>query len=527
MSPFLLALLGIAIPAQIAPPTSPPTEPPESPDPLAPATASAPQSDRAESGSDAAPSPATFEVDRERVIAVRPEGRTPLATIGRALGVHQDGPTLYVARGRAGVAVYDVSDPLAPKLLRTLSVGTGSATGFHVANGELWVLTVSRTAVPIDETAEAPPLAASPGDSRPPENTAVREKPEPEEWVSLKRISPGTVELGVGTVDGVRVGDRYAVFRKELVHREGATGFEGEELVTIAEVVAVKEGSALAEIGRGAIVKDTDRAKTAEPNQTSRWIYPPKMPHVGEVSLALRPLINAGSPIGLGVIADIEASYWGRHYFVDARVQPLGLGWTDEGSVVSTAALLEAGYDGRALAVGLGGGVSWVNGDLDYMLDNGFGRSSFDAEKGEGREERQETHAAFTVSQVVRLGARDGLNVQLYNLLLLHDDSSGEDAGFIYGGTTARLLIPVAGRTDLLFDGGGGIMGYWYFGAGIATWLVGSGAPGSWKLSVAAGAAGIRGSREITETFDGAETTYTENVDIAGPMVSVGIARRF
>jgi hypothetical protein len=248
----------------------------------------------------------------------------------------------------------------------------------------------------------------------------------------------------------------------------------------------------------------------------------------------LRPIINAGSPLGVGVLADASASYWGNSYFADVMLQPIGLGWTEDGSVVSAAALVELGYDGRAFAVGLGAGMSWVNGNADYMLEqSGFASTAAD----EGRAttqvvERQQTHSAFTLSQLARLGARDGLSLSLRNLLILHKNSEDDSRGFIYGGTVGKLTVPLDRRTDLFVEGGGGVMGYWLFGAGVGTWLVGNGSPGSWKLSISAGAAGIWGSREVTETtqLPGGQTstyTYDDEIDISGPMVSAGLLRRF
>ena len=75
-------------------------------------------------------------------------------------------------------------------------------------------------------------------------------------------------------------------------------------------------------------------------------------------------------------------------------------------------------------------------------------------------------------------------------------------------------------------------MGYWFAGAGVSTWLGGSGAPGSWRLSVSAGGAGVWGSKTVTRTqttSTGAASAYTyeQDVDISGPMVSLGLLRRF
>jgi hypothetical protein len=143
--------------------------------------------------------------------------------------------------------------------------------------------------------------------------------------------------------------------------------------------------------------------------------------------------------------------------------------------------------------------------------------------------QRQETHTALALAQVARLGARDGLSLRLNNLLLLHQKAEDGASGFIDGGTTARLVVPTGKRTDFFAEGGGGVMGYWFFGIGMGSWLVGNGSPGSWYLSVSEGAAGIRGSREITELLPGQTTPYryTKDISIAGPMVSVGLTRRF
>lgn len=167
------------------------------------------------------------------------------------------------------------------------------------------------------------------------------------------------------------------------------------------------------------------------------------------------------------------------------------------------------------------------------MLDT-FGAKSADDESGSSTVtvvERQQTHGAFALSQVARLGSRDALHFSLRNLLLLHDPDDGA-AGFIYGGTTAKLVAPVGTRTDLFAEGGGGVMGYWFVGVGTGAWIVGNGSPGSFYLSVSAGAAGVRGSKEVTTTvddFNGAPytSTYDEDVAVEGPMVSVGLTRRF
>ena len=113
---------------------------------------------------------------------------------------------------------------------------------------------------------------------------------------------------------------------------------------------------------------------------------------VAEIGGTLRPIANAGSPLGVGVLADLYGTYWGKGYFVNLMVQPLGLGWTEEGNVVSTAALVEGGYDSRAFSVGLGVGISAINGDTDAMLSKFSGSDAAPLGEGEVRvTDKQET----------------------------------------------------------------------------------------------------------------------------------------
>lgn len=476
-----------------------------------------------------------YVVEGGVVMAIMGDHREAVDIEGPIIAIHREATLLYVARGARGVTVYDVTEALSPRRLRTVNV-SGQATGFHVIDGQIWVITVSRSAVPLDDAAPAVTAKSAPapiGARLPPSRPVKRHVPSN---LELRRVMPGTVEIDSGAADGVRVGDNFAIFRSKSVDEAGAEGFTGEELVTVAVVVAVKENSALAETGRSAVVEPSDYARPTEA-QADADKYPPRVANVGELSMVLRPIINAGTPLGAGVLADLEAAYWGPAYFADFRIQPLGLGSTVDGSIISTAALVEGGYDTRALAVGLGAGVSWVNGDADHMLQNLFGSTSASDTGGTASSptvvQSQQTHTAFTISQLVRLGSRDGVKLSLRNLLILHRNSETDRQGFIYGGTTGLLSIPLSSRSDFFLEGGGGVMGYWYAGVGVSTWIVGNGSPGSWKLSVSAGGAGIFGSKLTTTTYPAENGqpaysySYNQSIDVAGPMVSFGVTRRF
>lgn len=482
-----------------------------------------------------------YQLERGTVVAVSSTERTALDLGGEILALHHAADRLYVARGPAGANVYDLSDPLAPRLLETIPAPGGSSiVGFNVIGEQVWAELVSRAMIPLAPLGSVAASVGSgssvPAPPRVPETTPQPLEAAPlesgaseTEVVSLRKLDPGTIELAVGADAGVRVGDRFAIFRTTQMTSGEVTGFVGEELVAFAEVTAVKADRSLAEVSRTAWVRDTDFARRARPEQNESSTYPPRVPGVGEAFATLRPIVNTGAPLGFGVLADLGVTYWGGAYQVGVRVQPLGLGWTEDGDVVSSAALFEGGYDGRAFAVGLGVGASWVNGDIDTLLKS-YSASYDESSGGTSREERQETHVAFTLSQWARLGSRDGLNLTINNLLLLHRDPDEDRRGFIYGGTAGKLTIPVDRLdrgSDLFLEGGGGVMGYWYFGAGVATWIVGNGSPGSWRMSISAGGAGIWGTREVTQTTPTSTWTYDENIEIAGPMVAVGLTRRF
>jgi hypothetical protein len=491
--------------------------------------------------------PVQYSLEGDALLAVRGEEKVRLEIPPGVVAIHRAGNELYLARGEMGVAVYGLDDPLQPRLLREIPATRGAVTGFHQVGDQVWMEIVSRQAVPVAAVASAgveaggqtvafgavaAPVGAKETASESQRPAGPPERYVPAEPIEIRNVAPGVVELGVGANQGVKVGDRFSVFRTRPLDGTGYGDFVGEELVAVAEVTAVKAGSSLARLGRGETASETDTVRPANAEQTQRLIFPRRLEDMAEVSVMLRPLVKAGTPLGGGVLCDLSATYFGSVYYLGLRVQPLGLGWTDEGNVVAAGILAEGGYDGRAFGVGLGAGVSLVNGDMRHML------AAFDSslEDGDGeapqREWNQRTQGAFTLSQQARLGARDGLNLTLTNLLLFYEDDSsdggGSQTGFIYGGTFARFAIPVGVDADLLLEGGGGVMGYWYASIGVFSWLVGNGSPGSLGLSVSAGGAGIEGSREVTESYSTDQTyVYTEDIEMSGPMVSAGMTYRF
>ncbi len=485
----------------------------------------------------ALPAEVQYVVQNGALYGVAAHGRQRIPIEGEATAVLRFGNLLYVGFGSRGVIVYELSQPLNPALIRQIPIVVGNVTGFHVVQDQVWVVVESRSAVPLDELpkgaiAQVAAAGTPPTTEAKPALMLAQPRSESPAYIGIVRAAPGTIELATGSNRGTRVGDRFVILRSDAADAGEWAGFEGEEQVALAEVTAVKGNTSLAQVSRSAIVRVTDRARAAKLDETESNVLPPRVPRVAEASVVLRPLVNVGTPLGVAMLADIAATYWGSAYFAGLRIEPLGLGTTKYGSIVATAALAEGGYDGRAFAAGVGVGVAAVNGDLDHML-LAFGGTVNDSslEGTTTQVTHPETHTAFALSQVARLGARDGLNLQLRNVFFLHKDSGSTQSGFIYGGTTGKFVVPAGRRADFFAEGGGGIMGYWFFGLGVGSWLIGNGSPGSLYLSVSAGGAGISSSRKVTETsnYNGQSYTftYTDDYSVAGPMVSIGLARRF
>lgn len=494
------------------------------------------------SGAATAGASANFQLEGGSVVLLQGSARAKLGIADGVSAILLAGTELYVARGTAGVAVYDVSTPTAPRLLREHATSGGFANAFTTIDGQVWVLVTSKLAMPVGAanraSGESPavpvvaPLAAAPSAAVTP---ITPPQPKPAEATEaenygIRLVSPGVVEIATGAEKRTKLGDHFAVYRTDRRAGVGNESFTGEIFVGVAEVVAVRAESCLAEMSRMATPRANDYARKSRRAEEERSVFPTRVPNMGEYSAVLRPLLNIGTPLGVGVLADLELTYWGQAYFAGATVQPLGIGTSADGRVVSIAALAEGGYDGKAFSVGLGAGAAWVNGNIDDMLGATSMESGSTGTSTTVTE--QDTHGAFAVSQVARLGARDGLRLQLRNVLLLHRESDSKQRGFIYGGTSGKVTIPTGRTADFFFEGGGGVMGYWFFGVGVGTWILGNGSPGSVHLSVSAGGAGIYSSRRVTSTYtysDGQSWTSSsdDTFGVAGPMVSIGLTRRF
>lgn len=159
------------------------------------------------------------------------------------------------------------------------------------------------------------------------------------------------------------------------------------------------------------------------------------------VAAALRAMVPIGT-LGVGGVLDASLTWHAEVPFaLRARISPLGGVIASSNSPLSgsaggglAAGSLDALYDGRFFAAGLGVGF----GTFNQLTFNNFGGSSSVASAG------------FLVSQLLRIGALDGLNFTAQTQLV-----TTQLSGFAFYGGEALVQIPIRRDWQLQFRGGG------------------------------------------------------------------------
>ncbi|MDJ0766412.1 MAG: FlgT C-terminal domain-containing protein [Myxococcota bacterium] len=454
----------------------------------------------------------TYEMAAGTVWQVEGDDRVQMDLPAPAVAILFRTDKLYVAFGHSGAAVYDVSDPDKPVPVKQVHPPGEQVTGFFVVDNQVWMRIVSTSAKPIavGEILVEPgpaPVAADAVTMAAFETNTEKKPPSIEMTPHIIGLFPGEVKLDVGEKHGVKVGDRFSVFRTIEMETHGEDRFTGREFAAVIEVTAVSEDRAIAMLWRGDRVSTADEVQPVYPDHSVSKAFPRRLSDIAEVSAVIRPILNLDGDLGLAGLGDLSGIYYGSAYFVGVRVQPIGFLVTGTEKMFGLNATAEGGYDGRAFALGAGVGVAFATG----KQDPGY-----------------ETDGGFVLSQIIRLGVADGLNLTARNAFV----------NFEWGSVQGKLDIPLTGRTDLFIEGGGGeFVGNSLGALGVFTWLKGNGDAGSIGLSVSTGFAAVWhdvGDEDEDETDiddeplngDG-EEDEDQNVMAIGPMVSVGLDYRF
>ena len=420
------------------------------------------------------------------------------------LAEHRQADKLLLACGVAGVWEFALGEA-APRFVRSYSFA-GEAVGFIAEpSGRLWVKLQVLEAHPLSiagtpGAAAFPELAPSSLTATSPSAPAVATPPVPApprpQNGRVTRTAPGEVWISLGTLAGVSPGDNI-----ELAVASESPGDSGSEEAELSgEVVAVGVvtnagvGAARVRLGLNESVPEAALARPTRAPASSSLSAPPRVSGLWELELSLRPFV-AMDELGGGVLLSGSFGHRFGHLHLQGVVDPLAFAAVKTKRSVGTAnAAAIASYDSQYFEVGLGFGAQTVN------------ESGFSVSPGSG----------LSVVQLVRFGARDGLNFSARTSVVLFHSQ------FQFGGMVAGAQIPVTRGYWLLLNGGGGNVGYGYGEVGLRALLAGNGLAGSKYLTVTAGGVGVFRSSTCDAFF-----SCTDRASYGGPMVGVGGEWRF
>jgi hypothetical protein len=348
------------------------------------------------------------------------------------------------------------------------------------------------------DVAPGPPKVISPNAAAiaTPPVPAISSPPRPQDG-RVTRTAPGKVWISLGTLAGVSSGDNIELAAAS--ESPGDSGSEEAELsrevIAVGVVTNVGVDSARVQLGLNESVPETALARPTRAPASSSLSAPPRVSGLWELELILRPFV-AMNELGGGVLLSGSFGHRFGHLHVQGVVDPLAFAAVKTKRSVGTAnAAAIASYDSQYFELGLGFGAQTVN------------EAGFSVSPGSG----------LSVVQLVRFGARDGLNFSARTSVVLFHSQ------FQFGGMVAGAQIPVTRGYWLLLNGGGGNVGYGFGEVGLRALLAGNGLAGSKYLTVTAGGVGVFRSSSCDDVF----SVCTDSASYGGPMVGVGGEWRF
>ncbi len=283
----------------------------------------------------------------------------------------------------------------------------------------------------------------------------------------------------------------------------GGTPASEEQPLAVGLVTAVSEDRVRVRLGRNERVPGDARARPTDAPTTGSTFAPPRVAGLWEAAFMVRPFLTLDA-FGFGAVSDLRVTYRDeRGFAVHAAVEPLGLGFADEGTVVAGDGTITASYDTRLFELGLGVGVA----------------SNDEAQAVE--------RAGLSIRQIGRLGARDGVNLEVRNTFLLFEEV-GYESAFRYGATVATATTPLTPRFALFARGGGGVIGFAFGELGLRVLAVGNGDRGSLLIDAALGGAVVRDRDQQCRVEGQGEWAWEqcETVNLGGPMIGLGMEWR-
>lgn len=431
------------------------------------------------------------------------------------------GTRMFVVLASGGVAIVDVTDPAAPKLLGRFAEER-AVTHLVVVNDVAYAIETRHEATAWNLSNPSAPVAMAldapipPGTAAPPAVTPstpiepVTAEPVVVRTADVVEVKAGRVIFAAGTEDGFRPGMHVRVVSQRPEPRPDLTTGQmvqvpSNEVTAVVKIEQAEAHRSMARLGRGDIASPGDRVVVTDEPLSEKLLVPRRAPFRFLAGFHARPFLgleattlSGSSSKPFGILLDVYASYYSDSLplMVSASVAPLGLAiGSGEAHYPATFALTGA-YATDYFEIGLGAGALIGNEGPCYPNFPDAGPLAGTCEVNTG----------WTINQVLRLGALDGIHASWRSSIFSRPDR------FVFGVGRAELNVPITRQFGLFGAGGGGENGWGFGEFGVRTWLGGTGASGTTILSASLG---------YSTLFDGPSHEL-----IGGPSVAFGLEQR-
>lgn len=440
---------------------------------------------------------------------------------GAARDAVMHGATLYVALARGGIAVIDVSNPAHPAT--TATVADGVQCGRLILSGdsllcvqpryELLAYSVKAPLSPAlvqPESMFARPLPLAEPASPVQQKVIAADVRAEAARATVLEVSQGRAVIDAGTAAGFREGRRVKIISQKLIakpdlSRGGVHLSPSGETVAVVSIEQAEDNRAMARLGRGDWAQPGDLVELSDEPLSERLLVPRRAPFAARAGFFARPFLGLeGRTKPFGILADAFATY----YFesvplrIEGAFAPMGLAAGGAARHYPTTFVLTAAYTTDFFEIGLGAG--------GLLAEPGPMQISF-GPLGPTADGPLEINSGFTINQLLRLGALDGINV------LWQSSIFSRPQRFVFGVGRAELNVPLTSRLGLFGGGGGGENGWAMGELGVRTYVNGTGATGTVIISASLGYASI---------FDGWDAAAAQQEYVSGPAVAFGMEWR-
>lgn len=471
------------------------------------------------------------------VVAVQASAQEPVPaavdvaqlSLGPELDRAQVGSRLYVALASGGVAIVDVSQPVAPKLVGRFAEGQRIERLF-VSGDTLFVVQTRHELVAWSLARPDQPRLAVVTPSQLPEQGGAASAPVPMEPVAFpaplpeprsSTVSPvpmsraqesqapvtakvvavrdGRVVFDAGTATGFKAGDRVRIISQRLESKPDLTTGETVKVPSgavsaVVEIEHAEAEKAMARLGRGDSAEPGDLVmRTHEPLSES-LLLPRRAPFRFLGGFHARPFLGVGgSTRDGGLLADVYGTIYLENLplSLSLAASPVGFAIGSSEAHFPASFAFTVAYATDYFEIGLGAGALIGNVGPCYT-DTGL----VACEENNGP----------TVNQMLRLGALDGINVVWRSSIFARPDA------FVFGVGRGEINIPLTRQLGVFGAGGAGENGWGFGEFGVRSYLGGAGARGTTILSASLGYGAV---------FDG-----PNHENVGGPLVAFGMEWR-